>query len=267
MTPTWRLLDTGARSAAWNMACDEAVLDAVGRRRSPATVRFYAWDPPAVSVGRHQPAPDDRARAVLEELGVTWVRRPTGGRLVYHGPRTVELSYSVAAPIGEPPLPPGLTDAYRRIHEGLAAGLGRLGLEVGLAERFPARSRRVGPASRLACFAATVPGEIQAERRKLLGSAQRRSRHALLQHGSLPLAGDPSAILERVWPGSFPERTVTTVSALAGRGVGFREVAAALRVGLEETLNVSLAPGVLMPRERSWIRRRSRTSALGAAVA
>ncbi|MGH7588345.1 MAG: lipoate--protein ligase family protein [Gemmatimonadota bacterium] len=258
-TPTWRLLETGPRSGIWNMACDEAILEAVGKEASPPTVRFYAWNPPAVSLGRHQPGLDVRARAMLEEFGVTWVRRPTGGRLVYHGSIDLELTYSVVAPIGELPLAGGLIDAYRRIHEALAAGLGRLGLAVELAPRARGVGPRLGPASRLACFAATVPWEIEAGGRKLLGSAQRRSRGALLQHGSLPLAGDPTAIPERVWPGSFAGSSIITLSAAAGRAVGFAEVADALRSGLEAVLNVRLSSGVLTDRERASVRARSRT--------
>jgi lipoate-protein ligase A len=247
------------------MACDEAVLEAVGAKASPPTVRFYAWDPPAVSLGRHQADPGVGARAALDRLGVEWVRRPTGGRLVWHGPSGEELTYSVVTPIGEPPLAGGLTDAYRRIHEGLAAGLRRLGLQVELAPRAGGAGRR--PSSRLACFAATVPWEIEAGGRKLLGSAQRRSRAALLQHGSLPLAGDPAWIPERVWPGSFDGGCPTTLSAAAGRAVGFAEAAAALRSGLVETLNVRLAGGVLTDRERAMIRARSRARLPAAASA
>ena len=256
---TWRLLETGPRSGIWNMACDVAVLGAVGEEASPPTVRFYAWDPPAVTLGRHQPDPGVRERAALEELGVTWVRRPTGGRLVYHGSMDLELTYSVVAPIGVPPLAGGLIDAYRRIHEGLAAGLRRLGLAVELAPRPRSAGPRLDPPSRLACFAATVPWEIEIGGRKLLGSAQRRSRTAFLQQGSLPLAGDPTAIPERVWPGSFAGSSVITLSAAAGRAVGFAEVADALRSGLEATLNVRLSSGVLTDRERASVRARSRT--------
>ena len=238
------------------MACEEAVLDAVGAKASPPTVRFYAWDPPAVSLGRHQADPEAGPRAALHALGVEWVRRPTGGRLVWHGPAGQELTYSVVAPIDVPPLAGGLNAAYRRIHEGLAAGLRRLGVAVELAPRRGSAGRR--PSSQLACFAATVPWEIETGGRKLLGSAQRRSRGALLQHGSLPLAGDPSSIPERIWPGSFAGSSVTTLSAAAGRAVGFAEAVAALRAGLEETLNVRLASGVLTDRERASVRARSR---------
>lgn len=239
------------------MACDEAILEAVGRGLAPPTVRFYAWDLPAVSLGRHQPDPDPVARAALAAAGIGWVRRPTGGRLVYHGAREEELTYSVVAPLDEPALAGGLRAAHRRIHEALAAGLARLGIAVALAPG-PAgcAGGALGPRSSLACFAISVPYEIAANGRKLVGSAQRRSRRALLQHGSLPLAGDPAAIPARVWPGSLAAGDVATISAAAGRTVGFDEVAAALAGGIQETLNVSLEAGVLSGAERAGVRAR-----------
>ncbi|MGH7559179.1 MAG: lipoate--protein ligase family protein, partial [Gemmatimonadota bacterium] len=217
----WRLLVTGPARGDWNMACDGALLEASGRGEAPPTVRFYAWDPPAVSLGRHQPGPEPSARAALSALGIDWVRRPTGGRLVYHGAPGEELTYSLVAPLDEASLKGGLSAAYRRIHEALAAGLARLGIAATLA---PRAARRAGgmlpPRSRLACFATSVPHEIVADGRKLVGSAQRRSRNALLQHGSLPVAGDPAFVPARIWPGSLDPGAVTTVSAAAGRVVG-----------------------------------------------
>lgn len=258
MVIRWRLLLTGARPGDWNMACDAALLAAVGRGQAPATVRFYAWAPPAVSLGHHQSAPGPPAAAVLAARGVAWVRRPTGGRAVYHGPASEELTYSVVAPIGVPPLTGGLADAYRRIHTALAAGLRRFGVPVELAPRTTRRSPGsdqpavVGPTSRLACFAASAPYEITAGGRKLLGSAQRRARRAFLQHGSLPLAGD-QRILGEAWPGSLDPGHWTTLAAAAGTRLDFDRVAAALAQSLAETLNVSLAPGVLTGSESARI--------------
>jgi lipoate-protein ligase A len=258
MVIRWRLLLTGARPGDWNMACDSALLAAVGGGLAPATVRFYAWAPPAVSLGHHQSAPGPPAAAVLAARGVAWVRRPTGGRTVYHGPASEELTYSVVAPIGVSPLTGGLADAYRRIHTALAAGLRRLGVPVELAPRTTPRSPGsdrpavVGPTSRLACFAASVPYEITAGGRKLLGSAQRRGRRAFLQHGSLPLAGEQE-ILDEAWPGSLEADCWTTLAAAAGRKLDFDRVAAALMEGFAETLNVSLAPGVLTDSESARI--------------
>lgn len=238
--PRWRLLDTGPRGGAWNMACDAVLLERVGAGASPPTLRFYGWDPPAVSLGRHQPEPGPAELAALAARGIDVVRRPTGGRGVWHGPPGEELTYAVVAPLGAPPLDAGIAEAYRRIHEALADGLRALGADVDLAPRAPSRTR---PDSRLACFAARVPHEIGAGGAKLLGSAQRRSRRALLQHGSLPLAGDQSPLRE-VWPDSLAPGAATTLSAAAGRPVGFDEAAAALAAALARGLNVRLAPGV-----------------------
>ncbi len=245
----WRLLLTGARPGAWNMACDTAVLAAVEGGESPPTLRLYGWSPPAVSLGRHQPDPDPRAAARLAARGVDWVRRPTGGRAVWHGPPAQELTYSVVAPQDDPALAGGLAAACRRIHQGVAAGLARLGVEAELA---PRAAPRVRPTSRIACFAVSAPHEITAGGRKLVGSAQRRGRIALLQHGSIPLAGD-QRILSEAWPGSLEEDRATTVSAAASRAICYDEAASAVAAGFRDALGIPLVAGELTARERVTI--------------
>lgn len=257
----WRQLETGARPGLWNMACDEAVLAAVEAGTSLPTVRFFEWEPAAVSLGRNQPEPDPGAVAVLTARGVEWVRRPTGGRAVYHGPPSTELTYSVVAPLGTDVLPGGLTDVYRKIHEALAVGLRGLGAEVELAPRRVGAERlRIGPRSRLACFAASAPYEIVAGGRKLLGSAQRRSRHAFLQHGSLPLTGR-SSILGEAWPGSLGEGETITLAEAVGRPVAFDEVASALAESLETHLDVTLQSMDLSMEEKARLDLLSRAAA------
>ena len=94
----WRLLITSPASGAWNMAVDEALLEAVGSNQSLPCLRLYAWEPPCLSIGYAQPFADiDRSR--LADFGWDWVRRPTGGRAILHAD---ELTYSVIAPLDEP---------------------------------------------------------------------------------------------------------------------------------------------------------------------
>jgi lipoate-protein ligase A len=242
----WRLLDTGARPGFWNMACDAALLAAADGDGFVPTLRLYAWDPPAVSLGHHQADPSPAEAGRLRARAVDWVRRPTGGRAVYHAGPDAELTYGVVAPIETPGLGDGLADAYRRIHVALAAGLERLGAAVELAPRRPVRDSRspgdrIRPGSRRACFAATVPWEIEVAGRKLVGSAQRRSRRALLQHGSIPLAGD-QALLEEIWPGSLEPGRTTTVASAVGRVVGFGELATILAEAFAKSLGAELEP-------------------------
>ena len=258
----WRLLETGPRPGAWNMACDAALLEAAELPGFRPTIRLFAWDPPAVSLGHHQPDLTADEVTLLRARGVDWVRRPTGGRAVLHAGPDRELTYSVVSPLSEPALIRGVAESCRAIHGAIAAGLSALGIEVTLAARPLAgaprrgprqeRARAVRPTSRRACFDAAVPSEIEAGGRKLVGSAQRRSRSALLQHGSIPLAGDQSLLAE-IWPGSLGPDRSTSVSEAAGRRVGFDDLAASIRSAFESWLGARLEPGALTEPELAAI--------------
>ncbi|MDH3735250.1 MAG: hypothetical protein OEU54_17095, partial [Gemmatimonadota bacterium] len=142
--------------------------------------RAYRWEPACVSLGRNQPTTDRLGGAPVNKLrpGTDVVRRPTGGRAVFHGP---ELTYAFVSPDRAFGGPRGI---YHAVHASLARAL--RGLGVPLDEDAGAE----GSANRLAldleeCFVSPAPGEIMARGRKLVGSAQRRHRGAVLQHGSV----------------------------------------------------------------------------------
>ncbi|HWR73404.1 MAG TPA: hypothetical protein VN604_09550, partial [Nitrospirota bacterium] len=128
----WRLIEDAPGSGAENMAIDERLLrDAVSGEAVP-TLRFYTWDPPAVSLGRFQDegaAVDARA---CKRLGIDVVRRITGGRAVFHHH---ELTYSVVSLAGNPIFPKDLLGTYKVIAEGLLAGLGHLGIRAEMVSR------------------------------------------------------------------------------------------------------------------------------------
>ena len=91
----WTLLVDPVGQPGWqNMALDQTLLDlAVGEGRG--FLRLYRWDPPCLSFGRHEPAMRRYDRAAIERQGLATVRRPTGGRAVWHAD---EVTYAVAAP-------------------------------------------------------------------------------------------------------------------------------------------------------------------------
>jgi len=187
---TWRLIiDTEPRSGPANMALDQAVAEAVAAGESPPTLRFYGWKPPAVSLGRHQRVAEVDLRAIAA-LGYEVVRRPTGGRAILH---VDELTYSVAAPTGESRVQGGVMDAYLRLSNALVAGLQSLGLSD--AGKAPGHVR-AGEDVSAACFEVPSAYEITADGRKLIGSAQSRRAGYVLQHGSLPLTGDITRLVD-----------------------------------------------------------------------
>ena len=185
----WRLIiDDQPRSGAANMAMDQALAESAAAGDAPPTLRFYRWQPPAVSLGRHQPITDINAE-VVEQLGYEIVRRPTGGRAILH---TDELTYAVTAAVDEPRVAGSLMDAYLRLSNALLKGLQR----VGLAADKAAGDVRAGPNVSAACFEVPSAYEITAHGRKLIGSAQSRRAGYVLQHGSLPLVGDIGRLVD-----------------------------------------------------------------------
>lgn len=198
------------------MAVDEALLhDAASSGR--AFLRLYRWSPPCLSFGRNEPALMRYDRAAIERQGWHVVRRPTGGRAVWH---EEEVTYAVAAPIATFG---SLQTSYRAIHERLAAALRTLGASAELAAN-NGRPPRPGDG---ACFASPVGGEVIVRGRKVVGSAQVRLGSAFLQHGSILLGGSQ----ERLTAISYRPSAVSSAASLSevlGREVTFTEVADAV---------------------------------------
>ncbi len=251
---SWRFLNTGADGGAVNMAIDEAMLIGVNRGTTPPTVRVYAWDPPTVSLGYAQRVEDELDLEAVGNCGFGVVRRPTGGRAVLHAG---ELTYSVVGPAGEDPLGRSIMEAYEAIARALAAGLGRLGVEVELAPVATEAMSRDGASP--PCFASAGRYEIVVGGRKLIGSAQRRVGRGVLQHGSLLTDATHERIADVMLLADDRRRETvrrllgqktTHLSALLGRPVGFDEVAAAVRLGFADAWGVSLDEGCLTEAER-----------------
>ncbi|MDI6871511.1 MAG: hypothetical protein QME79_09190 [Bacillota bacterium] len=250
---TWRLLDTGFASGAWNMAVDEALMETVGRGEAPPTLRFYGWNPPALSLGYFQDREQEIDLEGCAAQGFDCVRRPTGGRAVLHAE---EVTYAVVVPEGHPRFSgSSVSETYRAIGEGLAAGLRRLGAP---AEMAPAKHR--GGERSAACFDSPSFYELVVKGRKLVGSAQVRRSGAILQHGSILLRFDPDQLLRCL---ALPSRSarerlrralvdgVASLEGVLGRVPAFTEVVEAVAAGVAEVFGVVLAPGELTPGECS----------------
>ncbi len=101
------------------MALDEAILTAHSEGRVPPTVRFYEWEPAALSIGYFQKAEEEVNFEALEREGIGFVRRPTGGRAVLHDR---ELTYSIIVSEEHEGIPSTVTEAYRVLSEGFCSG-------------------------------------------------------------------------------------------------------------------------------------------------
>jgi lipoate-protein ligase A len=225
------------------MAEDKALLEKAERDELEATLRFYEWSEPTVSLGFHQPEQVlDGER--LRTARVPWVRRPTGGAAVLH---SEELTYAIVIP--------GVADAAAavRVQElvsrAIALGLREVGVDAEAASR---GEPLTALPNRSSCFVRTSRWEVTARGRKIVGSAQRLLTRALLQHGSILTGDDHLRIADFLRTSSESERETlrrrlaekaTSVSGELGHAIPMETLRAALAASFRQVF----APDVPSP--------------------
>jgi lipoate-protein ligase A len=190
------------------MAVDAAILHGLESGESPPTLRLYGWSPWCVSLGYFQKPERELDAQALRERGWDFVLRPTGGRAVLHAE---EITYSILARRDEAPWCETLGGSYDHIGSAWADALDGFGLDMvrgqseadrpdrgagaGANNYLPLQSvSRLQPAP--PCFASSARAELAFGARKVVGSAQRRTRAAFVQHGSIPVTPDHERLVE-----------------------------------------------------------------------
>lgn len=169
-----------AHDGATNMARDEALLHLVGDGLSPPTLRFYRWSPATISLGYFQSIAEFEALAPPAG-GLAVVRRQTGGGAILHD---LELTYSLTLPLDHALVGCNPNCLYTHVHGAFSGILQRLGVPVAGGPAGGAGCSHGGP---FFCFERHGALDVLARGEKILGSAQRRTQTAVLQHGSLIL--------------------------------------------------------------------------------
>ncbi|MBN2377258.1 MAG: lipoate--protein ligase family protein [Sedimentisphaerales bacterium] len=175
-----RVIIDPAQSGPVNMATDEAILEAVNGGSQGATLRFYQWAEPTISLGYFQKHDEYLAQdAVIRKLPM--VRRQTGGGAILHDD---ELTYSLIVPLVDDSKI-DIEGLYRLVHDAFIYVLLQLGVQVNYRG---GEDRGNSQRGSFFCFSRLHRLDLVVGEEKLLGSAQRRMKNAVLQHGSLILA-------------------------------------------------------------------------------
>ena len=176
-----RILNSGPAEAVVNMAVDRGLIETVSNAARAgalyAVLRWYAWAPPAFSLGYGQRPEDVFDPEKFRRRPVGWARRPTGGSLVFHGG---DLSYSFTIPRAGGEFTND--ELYRFVTEAWIEGFAALGVALTPPERVPL-AREIPPDMRRLCLASASPGDLLLDGRKVGGSAQRRMREVWQQQG------------------------------------------------------------------------------------
>ncbi|MFQ6107002.1 MAG: biotin/lipoate A/B protein ligase family protein [Thermoplasmata archaeon] len=218
----WRLLETGCSSAFYNMALDEAIMEARMEDRAPPTLRLYGWKPRAVSIGYFQRLREEVDIGKCKELGIDVVRRMTGGGAVFHDK---EVTYSVIASETDGSIPQGIQESYELICAGIVEGLGRVGVQAAL----------------------STSNDIVVGAEKISGNAQKRRRGVILQHGTVLLDADYETMFGVLKNGKeelkkrntcMPRERMTSLRELNADDYDFEAVSRQLVRGFETVLGV-----------------------------
>lgn len=244
MTIPCRLLIDPPADGPWNMAVDETLLRTAADF-NVATLRFYEWAEPTLSLGYFQSYSDRGLHAA--SCCCRAVRRPSGGGAILHDR---ELTYSLALPAAHP-LTSTPNRLYELVHQALVSVLRtRIGATSNLEAQIHASSAADGPEPFL-CFQRRGQGDVVLYERptfrsgdwKVAGSAQRRWRGAVLQHGSVLLAASPFA----------PE--LLGISDLAGKTITSPELTREMTARLSRDLGLGVEPQVITAAEVEAVER------------
>ena len=168
--------DTADREPG-NMSIDQAILESVDAGEPP-TLRFYRWPHATLSLGYFQKLAARQQHLESQPLPV--VRRSTGGGAIVHHH---ELTYSLAVPLIGQSMG-GRLQLYQQVHDGIREMLQRLGIATQESQH---AGGRLSDHQAFLCFQRRNGQDLVCCGYKVLGSAQRRGRQAILQHGSLLL--------------------------------------------------------------------------------
>ncbi len=248
MVNTWRMIDTGAGDAAFNMALDEAIAIHVREEHNLPTLRIYSWNQRSVSIGSFQRSAD-LCIGHCRDKGIPVVRRPTGGRAVLHDD---ELTYSFSVQTKKGLFSHGLLDSYHKISTALVSAL----LKAGLSPQRIMRGRQAISEDRCIhsplCFRSVSYGEIAVNGMKVIGSAQKRWKDGLLQQGSILLSVDEDEV-SNVFQ---PEAAEISRRSLIGLKQVMPELShdhlkRAIRNAFEETFQITLVNSLPTQGERA----------------
>ncbi len=198
----WKFISSGINSGSYNMDFD--MMLAKSLNSNEAILRLYQWKPNCISLGTNQSEGSLKLKKIITN-NIDVVKRPTGGRAILH---SEELTYSVIYPICNK-FPP--KELYREINLALKKGLimfnsilENIKLEY-VQPHFPSFYKKD---KSVVCFAVSSKDEINFEGKKIVGSAQRKMRNVILQHGSILCGGKHKEITEYL---NLPEESLREI--------------------------------------------------------
>lgn len=222
----FEIIDSAYNTGQFNMDFDVELKDKA-EKENKAFFRLYGWNPWCLSLGYNQ-KDDTILINEINDSEYDLVRRPTGGRAVFHAD---EITYSIAIPLRD-----DLThhDVYREIHLLLAQAFQKLDIHCDLEKSNPDLRSHYSTENSAMCFSSSARYEIENNGKKIVGSAQRLFGKILLQHGSILLNQTHLGIVDFIKTQNkdilkeFLKNKSISLSELTGKDITYEDVSKAI---------------------------------------
>lgn len=209
-----------------NMAVDSEILDVcIKEKKKEPVIRFYAWSPKCVSLGRNQ-SPDSINIEYCKKNNIDIVRRITGGRGLLHDN---ELTYSFVCPFEFLKSGESVIASYKEISSAIIEGFKLLGIELEIGAK-----KKVNTSFDY-CMSLTTGADLCCNGKKLIGSAQFRKQNYILQHGSILFDLDYESI-NSIFNEKTDIESIITLKRL-NEGITRRDVIESLKTGFKNYFN------------------------------
>lgn len=217
------------------MEFDRRMLERLGQAESDCFWRMYSWDPPAVSIGKNQDSDSILDVAFLTKAGIPTVKRPTGGRAIYH---KKDICISAAALLdGKRSSGIAAKDIYLHFADVLIAFFENLNTRAELARGPRLAGEHRSGFGKLPCFLSATPYELIASGKKIAGIALYVGKDRYLVQSSLRVGAYDSGDFAFFRGLRDPERMFPNVTSLeeeTGRGFSEEELSQSLVKALAE---------------------------------
>ncbi len=217
------------------MEFDRRMLERLGQAELDCFWRMYSWNPPAISIGKNQDRDSVLDLAFLTKAGIPTVKRPTGGRAIYH---KKDICISAAALL-DARRGSGIAakDIYLHFADVLIAFFKNLNTKAILARGPRLAGEHRSGIGKLPCFLSATPYELIASGKKIAGIALYVGKDRYLVQSSLRIgAYDPGdfGFFRGLRDAENMFSNVTSLEEETGRGFSEEEMRLALVKALAE---------------------------------
>lgn len=210
------------------MQIDSEILEeSISNEVTEPIVRFYAWNPACVSLGRNQKEEHVNTE-YCKAHNIDTVRRVTGGRGLLHDD---EVTYSFVCPCDYLIGGESIIKSYKEISSAIILGFKKLGIELDFGGK-----KKINNSFDY-CMALSTGADLCYEDKKLIGSAQFRKQNYLLQHGSV-LFSYKKDVVDTIFNETTPENTITCIKEI-NPDLTRLDIVNAMTAGFKEYFNLS----------------------------